>query len=422
MGVKIMFGRGPQGPVDSEKFYKILGVEKNATSSQIKKAYHKKARDVHPDKTKGDPEKENLFKELSHAYETLSDPEKREIYDKYGEEGLKQGGMGGFRDPTDIFSQFFGGGGFGFGGGRDSGPRQAENISFALGVTLKDLYNGTKKKLRVNKNVICNTCDGKGSEKEGATKKCSGCDGRGVKFIRRQMGPSIIQMQQDCDQCGRKGEMIDPKDRCKTCKGKKTVKETKIIEVEIDRGMREGQKITFSGEGDQEPGILAGDIIVVLKMKEDKDYPFIRRDDDLIMQKEISLLEALTGFEFLVEHMDGRTLVVKSKEGDITEEGDIRVINNEGMPQHRNPFIKGNLFIKFNVIWPKPGSISKEQIKALQSVLPPKKSLDNVPMEAEEVTLEAYDENRHENNHRQRHGEAYEEDEHSGHTQTCVHQ
>merc|ERR1712137_1089130 len=363
MGVKIMFGRGPQGPVDNEKFYKILGVEKNATSSQIKKAYHKKARDVHPDKTKGDPEKENLFKELSHAYETLSDPEKREIYDKYGEEGLKQGGMGGFRDPTDIFSQFFGGGGFGFGGGRDSAPRQAENISFALGVTLKDLYNGTKKKLRVNKNVICNTC-----------------------------------------------------------KGKKTVKETKIIEVEIDRGMREGQKITFSGEGDQEPGILAGDIIVVLKMKEDKDYPFIRRDDDLIMQKEISLLEALTGFEFLVEHMDGRTLVVKSKEGDITEEGDIRVINNEGMPQHRNPFIKGNLFIKFNVIWPKPGSISKEQIKALQSVLPPKKALDNIPMDVEEVTLEPYDEARHEgNNHSRHNGEAYEEDE-EGHTQTCVHQ
>merc|ERR1712137_924479 len=229
-----------------------------------------------------------IFKELSHAYEVLSDPEKKEIYDQYGEEGLKQGGMGGFRDAGDIFSQFFGGG---FGGGfGNRGPAKGEDISFALGVTLKDLYNGTKKKLRVNKNVICSKCDGKGSEKEGATKKCPGCQGRGVKFIRRQMGPSIIQMQQDCDDCGRKGEIIDPKDRCKGCKGKKTVKESKIIEVEIDRGMKEGQKITFSDEGDQEPGILAGDIIVVLKMKEDKDYPFIRRDDDLIMQKEISLL------------------------------------------------------------------------------------------------------------------------------------
>jgi len=414
-----MFGRGAQGAVDNEKFYKILGVDKNATTSQIKKAYHKRARDVHPDKTKGDPEKENLFKELSHAYEVLSDSEKREIYDKYGEEGLKQGGMGGFRDPTDIFSQFFGGG-FGF-GSQNSGPRQAENISFAMGVTLKELYNGAKRRLRVNKNVICPTCDGKGSKKEGALKKCSACDGRGVKFIRRQMGPSIIQMQQDCEQCGRKGEMIDPKDRCKNCKGKKTVKESKIIEVEVDRGMNEGQKITFAGEGDQEPGILAGDIIVVLKLKEEKDCKFIRKGDHLVMEKKITLLEALTGYEFLIEHLDERVLLVKSKPGDITEEGDIRVINNEGMPQHRNPFIKGNLFIKFSVVWPKPGSITKKQIAALQSVLPPKKTLHNIPMDAEEVTLEPYDEHRHENNHHRRQGEAYEEDE--GHTTTtCVQQ
>uniref|UniRef100_A0A7S4IEX5 Uncharacterized protein n=1 Tax=Vannella robusta TaxID=1487602 RepID=A0A7S4IEX5_9EUKA len=413
-----MFGGGPRGPVDNEKFYTLLGVPKDATSGQIKKAYHKKARSVHPDKNQGDVEKENLFKELSHAYEILSDPEKRDIYDKYGEEGLKQGGMGGFSNANDIFSQFFGGG---FGGSPNRGPQRGDDISFALGVTLKDLYNGTKKKLRVNKNVICSACAGKGSKKEGATKKCPGCQGRGVKFTRRQMGPSIIQMQQDCDDCNRKGEIIDPKDRCKACKGKKTVKESKIIEVEIDRGMREGQKITFSGEGDQAPGILAGDIVVVLKEKEDDTFPFIRRGDDLILQKDISLLEALTGYEFLIEHMDERTLHVKSKPGDVTEEGSIRVINNEGMPQHRNPFIKGNLFIKFSVKWPKSGSLSKKQIQALEEALPAKKTLDNIPMDVEEVSLEPYDENRHERNSSHGYREAYEEDE-GGHTQTCVHQ
>merc|ERR1712107_641005 len=119
----------------------------------------------------------------------------------------------------------FFGGGFGGGfGGRGSGPRRGNDISFALGVTLKDMYNGAKKKLKVNKDVLCGTCDGKGSEKDGATKTCPRCRGQGVVFTRRQMGPSIIQMQQDCDECNRKGEIIDPKDRCKQCKGKKVVK------------------------------------------------------------------------------------------------------------------------------------------------------------------------------------------------------
>jgi len=414
-----MFGRGPKGPVDNNKFYELLGVSKDATPSQLKKAYYKKARDVHPDKTQGDPEKEIIFKELSHAYEILSNPETKQIYDEYGEEGLKQGGGGGFHNANDIFSQFFGGGG-GF-GGRNRGPAKGDDISFGLGVTLKDLYNGCKKKLRVNKNVICSTCDGKGSEKEGALKTCPSCHGQGVKFTRRQMGPSIIQMQQDCDDCNRKGEIIDPKDRCKQCKGKKTIKESKIIEVEVDKGMKEGKKITFSGEGDQAPGILPGDIVVIIKQKEDKSFNFIRRENDLILEKSITLLEALTGYEFLIKHMDGRSLHVKSNKNDITEEGDIRVIPNEGMPQHRNPFIKGNLFIKFSVTWPKPGSLTKKHIDLLSQALPAKPKLDEIPMDVEEVTLENYDEHRHENTRSGGSREAYDEDE-GGHTQTCVHQ
>ena len=417
-----MFGRRPSGPVDNEKFYNLLGVDKNASPSQLKKAYYKKAKDVHPDKTQGDPEKELIFKELSHAYEILSDPEKKEIYDQYGEEGLKQGG--GFGSANDIFSQFFGGG---FGGGRHSGPPRGENISFGLGVTLKDMYNGAKKKLRVNKNVICAKCDGKGSTKAGATKTCPTCHGQGVRFIRRQMGPSVIQMQQDCDACDRKGEIIDPKDRCKECKGKKVVKETKIIEVEIDKGMEEGKRITFSGEGDQAPGVTPGDIVVVLKEKDDPEYSFIRRENDLIMQKEISLLEALTGYEFAIKHLDDRTLIVKSKPGDITEEDAIKVIADEGMPYHRNPFTKGNLFIKFTIKWPTPGSLTKKQIDLLTQAFPPKATLSNIPKDAEEVVLEAYDEDRHENQHRHHgHGyhEAYDEDDdyEGGHSQTCVHQ
>jgi len=403
-------------------YYEILGVPRDAEEDAIKKAYFKKARDVHPDKTQGDPAKAEIFKELSHAYEVLSDPERKQIYDQYGEEGLKQGGMGGFGNAEDIFSQFFGGGGgggFGFGGGRSSGPRKGNDISFALGVTLKDLYNGAKKKLRVNQDVVCKGCDGKGSKKEGALKKCPGCRGQGVKFVRRQMGPSVIQMQQDCDECNRKGEIISPEDRCKQCKGKKVVQESKIVEVEIDRGMQEGQRITFSGEGDQAPGVSPGDIIVVLKEKDDPEFQFHRRGDDLILQKEISLLEALTGYEFVVKHLDGRNLLVKSAEGDVTEENDIRVVNEEGMPQHRNPFIKGHLFIKFTIAWPKPSTITKDQAALLVKALPAGEQAEDVPMDAEEVHLTPYDEATHEQT-RGNSRSAYQEDEPQG--QSCVQQ
>jgi curved DNA-binding protein CbpA len=166
------------GPVDNEKFYKVLGVPKNSSVDEIKKAFRKMAMQYHPDKNPA-PEAAEKFKEISAAYEVLSDPQKREMYDQYGEEGLKEGGFHA-SDASSIFEQFFGGGMFGGGGRR--GPRKGEDIGYALQVTLKELYMGKTTKIKINRNVVCQSCAGKGVTKEGASQKCTICRGSGVKL------------------------------------------------------------------------------------------------------------------------------------------------------------------------------------------------------------------------------------------------
>ncbi|VAI22915.1 unnamed protein product [Triticum turgidum subsp. durum] len=263
-----MFGRGPPKKSDSTRYYEILGVPKDASQDDLKKAYRKAAIKNHPDKG-GDPEK---FKELAQAYEVLSDPEKREIYDQYGEDALKEGmGGGGMHDPFDIFQSFFGGGGNPFGGGgssRGRRQRRGEDVVHPLKVSLEELYNGTSKKLSLARNVLCSKCNGKGS-KSGASMKCAGCQGAGYKVQIRQLGPGMIQqMQQPCNECRGSGETISDKDRCGQCKGEKVVHEKKVLEVVVEKGMQHGQKITFPGEADEAPDTVTGDIIFVLQQKE----------------------------------------------------------------------------------------------------------------------------------------------------------
>jgi len=328
------------------KFYDLLGVPPDASEADIKKGYRKMAMKFHPDKN---PNAGDKFKEIGMAYEALSDPEKRSTYDKYGEDGLKEGG-GGFRSAEDIFSQFFGGGFFGGGGGGGgSRKRKGEDLVHPLTVTLEDLYNGKIQKLALKKNVICAQCTGTGSKKGAAPKSCSECNGKGVKITVRQLGPIIQQFQSVCPSCHGEGEVIKEKDKCGKCKGQKVVNEKKILEVYIDKGMKHREKIIFAGEGDQEPGITPGDIIIVLQQKEDSR--FRREGNDLHMEHTINLLEALVGFQFTVQHLDGRLLLVKSNVGEVIKPNDVKVIEAEGMPVHKQPFEKGRLFVKFTVVF-----------------------------------------------------------------------
>ncbi|KAI3853865.1 hypothetical protein MKX03_001193 [Papaver bracteatum] len=370
-----MFGRAPPKS-NNTKYYEVLGVPKNASREELKKGYRKAAIKHHPDKG-GDPEK---FKELQTAYDVLNDPKKREIYDKYGEDALN-GTDGG--DPFDIFRHPFGGG---RGGSTSAKKQRGEDVVHSLKVSLEDLYSGTSKKLSISRNVICTKCTGKGMKSGASTKKCSGCKGSGEKISTVHMGPFMQQVQQPCNECEGTGETICQKDRCPQCKGDKVVNEKKVLEVHVEKGMQNGQKITLHGEADQVPGIVTGNVVFVVTQK---DHPkFKRKGDDLFVEHKLSLTEALCGFQFALTHIDGKQLLIKTNPGEVIKPDSFKAINDEGMPMYERPFMKGNLYVKFTVDFPE--SLTAEQCKAFEGVIPARKSSqlkDTEIDECEETTL-----------------------------------
>lgn len=224
--------------------------------------------------------------------------------------------MGGL-SPEDLFSHFFGGGGGGR-GGRPSGPRRGKDVTHGLKVTLEDLYKGKTTKLALQKNVICEKCEGKGG-KEGAVKTCATCNGQGYRVMLRQMGPMMQQIQQPCGDCRGEGEIINAKDKCKFCNAKKVTQVRKVLEVHIDRGMKHGRKIVFNGEGDQAPGTIPGDVVIVLDQREHER--FRRSDDDLFYNAKVDLVTALAGGKIQIPHLDDRVLVVDILPGEVIKPG-----------------------------------------------------------------------------------------------------
>jgi DnaJ family protein A protein 2 len=362
--------------VKETKFYDLLGVQPTASADEIRRSYKKLALKYHPDKNK-EPDAQEKFKAVSVAYEVLSDEEKRKRYDQYGEKGVDQESAG--MDPSDIFASMFGG------GRRPRGEPKPKDIMHELPLSLENFYNGRTAKLAITRDRLCSGCEGRGSNKPGVDARCKECQGRGVQLVTRQLGPGFIQqMQVPCRNCGGKGSSLKPEDRCQSCNGEQTVKDKKVFEVVVERGSKRGDHVAFSGDGDQVPGVrLAGDIIIVF---DQKPHPvFTRKGNHLMMEKTISLAEALTGFNMIVEHLDGRKLNISPAPGRVLDPEQMYEVHREGMPVPKTGGVeRGNLYIKFKVQYPQ--SIGEGDIATLRKILgnPPRPS---APEGAEECTL-----------------------------------
>lgn len=374
--------------VKETAYYDILGVSPNCTEEELKKSYRKLALKYHPDKNPSEGER---FKAISQAYEVLSNPEKREIYDHGGEQAIKQGHSGGMssdHNPMDIFEMFFGGG-----RQRERGPKKGKDIIYQLSVTLEELYNGATRKLAISKKVVCDKCEGRGTKSPSiGPQKCTSCRGTGMKVRLEQVGPSIVQrIESKCNDCIGQGEIIPHKDKCKNCEGKKISREKKIIEVHIDKGMEDGQKITFANEGDMEPGLdLPSDIIVILDEKPHERFKRCQ-GNDLLTTLELNLNESLCGFTRAIKTLDDRILILRAHPGEVTKHGSFKSIPSEGMPIHRNPFDKGNLLVQISVQF--PDEIDPVMATQLEKLLPPKPEID-FPLtgeNVEEITMLDFD-------------------------------
>ncbi|KAH8921763.1 DnaJ-domain-containing protein [Atractiella rhizophila] len=336
-------------------YYKVLGLTKTADEKDIKARYRKLSRKYHPDKNPDDKEAEKKFIEVSQAYEILSDPEQRQIYDKYGEEGLKQhsqgGGHHGFHDPFDVFSRFFGGGGFGGGGHpqRRTGPSVVADIE----VDLKDMYAGKSLDFEISRKTICHQCDGSGARKPTDIKTCPHCDGKGVRLIRHQLGPGIFQsMQMQCDKCGGRGRTISH--LCPVCRGHRLVQTSNKLTLNVDRGLPEGSEVVFEGEADENPDWDAGDVVVRVRSKK-MDGGFMRKETGLYWREALSLDEALLGFSRNITHLDGHEILLRRTE--VTQPGFVQIVHGEGMPVHHTmeahaSASHGDLFVEYSIVLP----------------------------------------------------------------------
>ena len=266
----------------------------------------------------------------------------------------------------DMMAAMFGGGGMGGGRGQQQRKRKGRDVGLALPVTLEDLYNGKVTDIPRKKQALCGSCKGRGTNKPGLDAKCSGCDGQGAKMVVRRMGPMIQQMQVACDTCNGTGMKVDPKDMCTKCNAKRVEQVDAPLKAKVERGMEHNDRIPFRGEGDQSPDIdIPGDIVLVLQqVKHDK---FVRDDNDLHIKQTIPLVQALCGFQFVVEHLDGRKLVVQGEKGQMIKPGNKKVVQGEGMPLRGSPGKFGDLIIEFNVEF--PTRLQTGEVETLNGVL-----------------------------------------------------
>jgi len=336
----------------------------------------------HPDKNQSHHAEER-FKEISAAYEILSDPQKRAQYDQFGLNGVQKSHSQS-RDPHDIFEAFFGGQNP-FAGGFTRKSRKCKDVIHELKVSLNDLYNGAEKQLAIGRKRVCGECKGKGGI--GPPRSCQTCRGTGISVGSYQVSPGMVQqVQSTCKDCRGEGSCL--KSRCHGCHGKKILPDKKVIDVHIEKGMKTGQTMVFKGAADESPGLEAGDLII--KICEKEHDVFTRKDHDLFLSLHVSLNEALTGFSRKLTLLDGRQIAVKLFPGEFVQHEGLKVILNEGMPFPKDTLRKGNLVIKCIVEMPPQDFFQDpKNLLILSKILPPKH--DQVPAEADTEVKELLD-------------------------------
>ena len=357
-------------------YYEVLGVQKGASADDIKKAYRKKALEHHPDRNPGDKSAEDKFKEAAEAYDVLSDADKRARYDRYGHAGVDTsgpGGAGGFQgmdmddilrrfgfDTDDIFSEFFGGGGGRRrgGGGRPRGER-GSNLRIKVKMTLEEVATGVNKKIKVRKQVPCNTCNGSGARDASSVETCTTCRGSGVVNRVTQTPFGMMQTAVQCPTCNGSGQTI--KSPCNVCRGDGRVFGEETIEVDIPAGVHEGIQLSMSGKGNAgAKGGAPGDLVITIE--EVPHEEFTREGNNIHYELFLNMADAALGSKMEVPTLDGRARITVPPG---TQSGKVFRLKDKGLPALQS-YQRGDQLIHVNVWTPK--KLTDEERRTLEKL------------------------------------------------------
>jgi len=346
-------------------YYEVLGIDKNASPEDIKKAYRKMAIKYHPDKNQGDPTAEDKFKEAAEAYEVLSDPQKKARYDQFGHAGMGGAAGAGGASMEDIFSQFgdiFGdespfGSFFGRAGGQQQGRRvrRGSDLRIKLKLDLQEIANGVEKKIKVKRHVTCTTCSGNGSKNGTAVTTCTTCNGSGQ--VRKVVNTMLGQMvsSSTCPTCNGEGKIVS--ERCDVCFGEGRVLQEDVIPIKVPAGVAEGMQLSVQSRGNVPPrGGVAGDLLIVIEEEEDE---FLKRDgNNVVFDLHVNFVDATLGTSVEVPTIDGRARITLEPG---TQGGKILRLKGKGIKE-LNGYGRGDQLVHVNIWTPKALSADERTI------------------------------------------------------------